>query len=100
MGGVSIDYVLETDDPDKPFDTYSLSVDKNVQGIIADQINIRIQKIENSKAVNYDYTKELSRSQVGIIDIKASALRLPQMISSKIRKPKMVHSRSETYCLR
>ena len=81
-GGVSIDYVLETDDPDKPFDTYSLSVDKNVQGIIADQINKRIQKIDNSKAVNYDYTKELSRSQVGIIDIKASALRLPQMISA------------------
>ena len=81
-GNVSIDYVLGTDDPDKPFDTYSLSVDKDVQGIIAEQINKRLQKIDTSKVVEYDYTKELSRSQVGIIEIKASVARLRQMVSA------------------
>lgn len=81
-GEVSLDYILEYKDQDKPFQTFSLNTERDVQKLIINEVEKRIRKLKEENAIEFDFTKELGREQIGVIELSNCPERLTQMISA------------------
>ena len=66
---VSFDYVLEN--TDGSFQTTSLNINKSVQQTIIKQIKNKIDGYSKASLIDFDFTKELGKNQIGAMGISA-----------------------------
>ncbi len=81
-GEASLDYILEYKDQDKPFQTFSLNTERDVQRLIIKEVENRIRKLKDKNAIEFDFTKELGREQIGVIELANCPERLTKMIKA------------------
>ncbi|HLH85379.1 MAG TPA: Kiwa anti-phage protein KwaB-like domain-containing protein [Thermoplasmataceae archaeon] len=81
-GEASLDYVLEYNDQNNPFQTFSLNTERDVQELIITEVEKRIRKLKEENAIEFDFTKELGREQIGVIELSNCPERLTKMISA------------------
>lgn len=81
-GEASLDYILEYEDQNNPFQTFSLNTERDAQKLIIDEVEKRIRKLKEENAIEFDFTKELGRDQIGVIELSNCPERLTKMISA------------------
>lgn len=82
LGEVGLDYVLEYEDTNKPFQTFSLNTERDVQKLIIKEVRSRIGKYKDDNVIDFDFTKELGHHQIGRIALSDCPERLGKMISA------------------
>ena len=92
---VSFDYVLEN--TDGSFQTTSLNINKSVQQTIIKQIKNKIDKDSKASLIDFDFTKELGKNQIGIIGISACPERLSSMLAASNQPNRESLSLSKKY---
>ena len=76
----SFDYVLEN--TDGSFQTASLNISKSTQHAIIEQIKNKIDGYSKASLIDFDFTKELGKNQIGVMDISACPERLSSMLAA------------------
>ncbi len=76
----SFDYVLEN--MDGSFQTASLNIKKSVQQTIIKQIKNKIDGYSKASLIDFDFTKELGKNQIGAMGISACPERLSSMLAA------------------
>lgn len=82
MEGGSLDYVLGYEDLSNPFQTFCLEAKRYAQKLIIKDIKKRIEKFKEECTIDFNFTKELSNKQIGVISLSDCPERLGKMISA------------------